>query len=114
MSNLKKIAIPAIVLFTLYAIYVLMPTDDIGSFDTVRASGEINQSVLVYVDQAKGYKLDDQKNIVAFYARDKRDDLAVVSLKEPAQPALMDAKIVKLFGHMHQENFVANHVTIIK
>ena len=114
MSNLSKVAIPVVLVFVLYTIYILLPSDEIGSFDKVRASGEINQSVKVYMDHSKGYKQDSNKNIVSFYTKDRNNDFAIVTVKEPASPALMDAKVVELFGHMHQENFVAMHVTIIK
>ena len=114
MSNLTKILIPAVLLFAAYAVYILMPTDEIGSFDKIRAAGEINQPVNVIVNKAKGFEQDNNGNITAFYATDKNNEEAIVSLKEPASKEIANATVVQILGHMHGNNFIATRVTIVE
>jgi hypothetical protein len=114
MSNLKKVLIPAVLIFAAYATYLLMPTTEIGLFDRIRAAGEINQPVNVYVNAAKGFDRDAQGNIKAFYATDRRDDEALISLKTPGPKEIATAKVVEILGHMHGTNFVAVRVVVVE
>jgi len=114
MTNLTKVLIPAVILFAIYAISILKPTDEIGSFDVIRAAGEINQPVNVFVNPAKGFQKDASGNIIAFYATDKNNNEAIISLKEAAPQEITTAKVVELLGHMHDNNFIATRVIIIE
>jgi hypothetical protein len=114
MSNLTKILVPAILLFALYAIYILMPTDEIGSFDKVRAGGEINQNINVLVNPAKGFDQDPSGNIKAFYATDINNNEALISLKQAGPREIATAHVVEILGHMHENTFVATRVTIVE
>ncbi len=114
MSNLTKILMPAVILFAIYAIYILMPTDEIGSFDKVRAAGEINQNINVFINHAKGFEQDANGNVTAFYATDKNKSEAIISLKEAASKEITNAKIVEILGHMHDNTFIATRVTIVE
>ncbi len=114
LSRHTKVILPIGILFVLYALVLLLPSDEIGSFSSVRASGEINQSVKVLVDSEKGFERNRNGRIIVFYARDKFNALAKVTLEEPAAEALMHAQIVELFGHMHGDNFVGKRLTIVK
>lgn len=114
MSNHAKIIIPIFLLLIIYAIYTLTKTEDIGSFENIRASGEINRAVNVFVVGSKGFERDASNNIISFYARDKHDAEAKVSLQEPAPGDIVNAEVVELFGHLHGNNFVAKRVSIVK
>lgn len=114
MSNHAKIIIPILLLLVIYAIYTLTQTEDIGSFENVRASGEINRSVNVYVVKSKGFERDANNNIIGFYTRDQHNEEAKVSLQEPAPVEIVDAEVVELFGHLHGNNFVAIRASIVK
>jgi len=114
MSIQAKILIPIFLLIILYAVYVLTATDDIGSFENVRASGEINRNVNVLVDNSMDFEKDASGNIISFYARDKHNAQAKISLQEAAPAEIVNAEIVELFGHMHGDNFVALRATIVK
>lgn len=114
MSKQAKLVIVIFSFFALYAIYVLTSGSGIGSFEEVRASGEINQSVNVFVDRSRGFEKDRNGNIVSFYARDKDGELAIVSPNEPVPPDIANAEIVELFGHMHGNNFVAIRVSVVE
>jgi hypothetical protein len=110
---MTKVLIPVVLVFVAYAIYVISPTDEIGSFEKVRAGGEMNQSVNVYVDASKGFEKNHSGNVTAFYALDKDGDVAIISLNEPAPEEIMKAKVVELFGHMHGNNFKAISVEVV-
>lgn len=114
MSNLKKIAIPTIALFIIYVIIISQPSKELGSFDTVRAGGEINQNVNVELVKEEGFGRNAQNQIVSFIIKDIKGQLATVQLKNPATEDITYAKTVELFGHMHQDRFVAVSVSVIK
>ncbi len=114
MSKLTKVVVAVVALFMIYVVYLLTATEDIGSFENVRASGEINRSMRVWVVGSKGFERDRSNNIISFYARDKYDQEAVVSLQEPAPPEIVNAEVVELLGHLHGNNFIALRVSIVK
>jgi cytochrome c-type biogenesis protein CcmE len=114
MSNLAKIAIPSIIIFGIYLFSILMTQSEIGSFDSVRAAGEINQNVKVIVVKEKGFNRDNTNNIVSFIAKDRDDQEAIISLRKPAPANLSEAEVIELFGHMHQNNFIAVDVTVVR
>jgi len=114
MSNLTKLLIPTLVLVGIYLAFIFQPTDEIGSFDKVRASGEINQSINVKVATSRGFERDQGGRITGFYVRDKDGNEARVNLKKPAPNDIINATVVELFGHMHSDLFVAADVTVLK
>ena len=114
MSTQAKLILPVVLFFVVYAIILLLPSDDLGSFDSVRASGEINQSVNVMIDKSRDFERDRFNNIVAFYALDKHNKSAKIGLEEPAPKDLENALVVELFGHMHGDNFICKRLTIVK
>jgi len=114
MSNLTKLIIPTLILFGIYIAFIFAPSDDIGSFDKARGSGEINQNIKVKVDITKGFERDQGGRIMGFYIRDKDGYEAKVNLKKPAPNEIINATVVELFGHMHSDVFIAVDVTVIK
>ena len=114
MSNLTKLLIPTLILFGIYVAYIFAPTEDIGSFEKVRASGEINQNIYVKVATSRGFERDRSGKIVSFYTRDIDGFEAKVNLKKPAPNEIINATVVELFGHMHSDLFIAVDVTVIK
>jgi hypothetical protein len=114
MNNQKKLLLPILLLLTIYAIYLLTSAKEIGSFDKIRSGGEINQNINVLVVGSKGFERDQSSKIISFYARDKNGAEAKVTLREPAPEEIINAEVVELFGHMHNDNFIALRVSIIK
>jgi hypothetical protein len=114
MSNHAKIIIPIFLLLIIYAVYTLTKTEDIGSFENIRASGEINRAVNVFVVGSRGFERDANNNIISFFVRDKQDAEAKVNLQEPTPEDIANAEIVELFGHMHGNTFIALRVDIVK
>jgi len=113
MNNITKVIIAGLVLFGIYAAFVLAPSDELGSFEKIRAGGEINQSINVKVDKTMGFEKDRNGNIFVFYARDKNNEQAKIRLNEPAPAELANAEFVEILGHMHGTNFVAIRVSKI-
>ncbi len=99
--------------FAGFAIYILI-SNEIGSFEKVRSSGEINQAIQVLVDHSKGFERDRNNNIISFYVKDTKNEVAKVNLKEPAPAAVATAEVVEIFGHMHGNTFVAQRVSVVK
>ena len=109
---ITKIVIPVIILFALYAFYILSPSDELGSFEKIRASGEINQSINVRLDESMGVATDRNNNVVTFYALDRYNEQAKVGLQKPAAINIENADVLELFGHMHGTNFIALNITV--
>ena len=114
MSKQAKLGIVLVSFLTLYAIILLTADEGIGSFQTIRSGGEINQSVKVYVDKSKGFQKDNNGNIVSFFAKDKDGEQAKISVNEPVTADLASAEIVELFGHMHGNEFIAIRVGVVE
>ena len=114
MSNLTKILIPTLLLAVIYIAYIFAPTEEIGSFDKVRAAGEINQNVNVKIATSRGFERDRGGSIMGFFVRDKDGHEARVNLKKPAPNDIINATVVELFGHMHSDVFIAVDVTVVK
>ncbi len=98
----------------MYCLCFTRPTNELGSFEKIRAGGEINQTMNVMVVKERGFKQDNFGNITAFYASDKSGELAIVTMNSPAPAELLTATKVEIFGHMHDTNFVANRITVIE
>ncbi|RMH79241.1 MAG: hypothetical protein D6681_19280 [Calditrichaeota bacterium] len=114
MSAPKILALSIVVAFAGYVVYLLTGSNEIGSFEKVRAGGEINQTVKVFVDRSQGFEKDRNGRIVAFYVRDRNGARAKVSPKEPVPASVLGAEVVELFGHMHGNNFVAVRVSAVE
>lgn len=114
MSMQAKLGIGIVLLFSMVMILALTSNDGLGSFPDVRAAGEINQTIQVVVDKSKGFQKDAAGRILAFYARDKNGESALISLKEPGSPELAGAEIVEIFGHMHGETFIAVWAKVVE
>ena len=114
MNKIAKIVIPIVIVFVVYVVFILSPSDELGSFDKIRAGGEINQFVNVKLDRTMSVATDRNNHVVAFYALDRYNEQAKVGLQEPADVDLENAEIIELFGHMHGNNFVAFSVEVRK
>ena len=114
MNKITKIVIPVLLLFALYAFYILSPSDELGSFEKIRAGGEINQSVNVRLDKSMGVSRDGKNDVVTFYALDRYNEQAKVGLQKPAAVNVENEEVIELFGHMHGNNFIALNISVVK
>ncbi|MGH1363727.1 MAG: hypothetical protein ACRBF0_09230 [Calditrichia bacterium] len=106
MNKQAKIFVPLLLALSAYAFFALFLKKEIGDFDTIRLSGEINQSVYVYVAPGKPFQRDGLNRITSFYVQDRNGAIAQVNLDEPAQEDIANAVVVKVFGHMHGSTFI--------
>ena len=112
MNKITKIVIPVVILFMVYVFYILSPSDELGSFEKIRAAGEINQSINVKLDETMGVATDRNNYVVTFYALDRYNEQAKVGLQKPADVDIENADIIEIFGHMHGNNFIALNITV--
>ncbi len=114
--KLSKLFLPLIVISVVLIIYFLYfaPSAELGLFSKFSSGSEINQRINVEIVKNKKIERDNAGGIISFYARDKKNVVVRVSFHEPVSDEILDAKIVELLGHMHDNNFSASKVTIIK
>ena len=114
--KISKLILPlilAVVILVIYFTY-FAPTKQLGSFSRFSGGSEVNQKINVAVVSSKGFERDAKGGIAAFYAVDKNNTVAKVTLHEPASEEIVNAEVVELMGHMHGDSFVAAKVSIIK
>lgn len=116
MKSLQKFILPAIIAVVVLVIWQIyfVPTKALGSFSRFSDGSEVNQKINVAVVKSKGFERDAKGGIAAFFARDKDNAEAKVTLHEPAPEEIVNADVVELMGHMHGNTFVAAKVSIIK
>jgi len=113
MSKFSKIAIPIFLIFAVYIFIVLKPSNEIGSLETMRYSGEINQSMLLTVNKAKGFDRDATGNLIGFYVKDKNGSEAKIQPNKDLPSGILEAQVVEVLGHMHGETIVAAQISIV-
>jgi len=106
MNKQAKIFVPLLLAIIAYAFFTLFLKKEIGDFETIRLSGEINQSVYLYVAPGKQFQRDGLNRITSFYVQDRNGEIAKVNLDEPASEDLASAMVAKVFGHMHGNVFI--------
>lgn len=92
----------------------ITPTGELGDFSTFSTASEINRTITVAMVKSKGVGRNESGGIISFYAKDKNNVEARITLHEPVPEELVDANVVQLLGHMHRDGFVASQVTVIK
>jgi|GEM_PF-3170146 len=112
MNTQAKIFIPIVLAICAYAFFNLFVKKEIGEFETIRLSGEINQSAYLYVVANRGFKRDTQNRITSFFASDRNGEIAQVDLQEPAAPEMANALVVEVFGHMHGNTFLGKRAKV--
>jgi len=114
--KLSKLILPVMLITVILILYLIYfaPTKELGSFDKFSPGSEINQQVNAAVVKSKGFEKDASGSIISFYAKDKNNLEMKVNLHEPAPAEIVNAEVVELHGHMHENSITASRVTIIK
>lgn len=114
--SLAKLILPLIVSGVILVVYFtyFAPYKELGSFESITPGAEVNQVINVRLDKTGKFGKDAKGDIISFYATDKEKDRALVTSRDPILPEVTEAEILKLFGHMHGNNFVAAKISIIK
>ena len=116
MRKFSKLILPLIsatVLVVIYFIY-FAPTKELGSFSKFGGGSEINQQINVSIVKEGGFERDANGRIISFYAKDKNNLSIKITLHEPVTDDIVDAEVVELMGHMHENSITASRVIIIK
>lgn len=116
MKKLSRLIFPAIVITALAIIYFtyFASTDEIGSFNKFSPGSEINQEINVAIVKSKDFERDENGSIISFYVRDKNNVEVKVTSHEPIPAEILNAEIVQLLGHMHENSITTSKITIIK
>jgi len=114
--KLSKLFLPAMILVVILIIYFsyFAPSAELGLFSKFSNGSEINQTINVLIIKESGIGKNANGDIVSFKAKDKNGVIANINLHEPGPEGLGNAKIVELLGHMHDNNFSASRITVIK
>ena len=114
--KLSKLIFPGIVVAVFAIIYCayFAPAKEVGSFSKFSSRSEINRNINARVDKSMGFGRDANGSITSFYTLDKDNVSAQVTSHEPISPEIANAEVVELLGHMHDDNFTAVKITIIK
>jgi len=114
--KISKLILPAIFIAVIVIMYFtyFTSTDEIGSFSKFSPGSEINQDINVAVVKDKGFERDAIGNITSFFAKDKNGLELQVSSHEPIPAEIVNAEVVELLGHMHENSITASKITIIK
>ncbi|MFA5804546.1 MAG: hypothetical protein WC879_07865 [Melioribacteraceae bacterium] len=114
--KISKLILPAIFIVVIAIMYFtyFASTDEIGSFTKFSPGSEINQEINVAIVKSKGFERDANGNITSFYASDKNNVEVKVTSHEPIPAEIVNAEVVELLGHMHENSLVASRISIIK
>jgi len=114
--KISRLILPAIFIIVIVIMYLtyFASTDEIGSFTKFSPGSEINQEINVAIVRSKGFERDANGNITSFYASDKNNVEVKVTSHEPIPAEIVNAEIVELLGHMHENSLVASNISILK
>jgi|SRR3989337_1845748 len=114
--KISRLILPAIFIIVIVIMYLtyFASTDEIGSFTKFSPGSEINQEINVAIVKSKGFERDANGNITSFYASDKNNVEVKVTSHEPIPAEIVNAEIVELLGHMHENSLVASNISILK
>jgi sRNA-binding carbon storage regulator CsrA len=112
--KISKLILPALIVTALLIIHFayFAPSQELGSFSNFSAGSEINQRINVIIVKTK--KIGKDGNVLSFYVKDIDNNEVRVTLHEPESKEILNAEIVELLGHMHENDFTASRVSIIK
>jgi hypothetical protein len=112
---LSKLIFPIIIALVIMVIYYtyFVPSNELGSFSKFSSGAEINQRINVRVVKSMEFEKDANGNINSFYAKDLNNVEVKVTLHEPIPAVILNAEVIELLGHMHENSFTAAKITII-
>ena len=114
MKNLQKLIIPGLIVVVLAAIYMfyLSPKKGLGNFDDFDPNAHIQKEINVVLLADQGIQRTSDNSRVLFFVKDRKGKQVRVSAPNELPDGFENAKVVILFGHLHQNNFEASSVTL--
>ncbi len=112
----SKLVLPVIIIAVIGLIYYtyFAPTEELGSFSKFDGGSEINQRINVRIVKSMEFEKDVNGNIISFYALDKNNIEVKVTSHEPILPEILNADVVELLGHKHENSITASKIAIIR
>ena len=114
MKNLEKLIIPGLIIIVLAAIYLfyLSPKKGLGNFNDFDPNAHIQKEINVLLLADEGIQRTSDKSRVLFFVKDKKGQRVRVSAPNELPDGFEAAKVVILFGHLHQNSFEASSVSL--
>ncbi len=114
MKNLQKFILPLLVVAIITIIYMFYfsPKKGLGDFNDFDPNAHTQKEiqVLYLADQGIQYSADNSRAL--FYVRDKKGRRVRVNAPNELPEGIENAKVVTLFGHLHQDTFEASEVIL--
>lgn len=116
MKNIEKFVIPGLIVLVVAAIYIfyLSPKKGLGDFDDFDPNAHIQKEINVVLLAEQGIMPTSDNSRVLFYVKDKKGERIRVSAPNELPDGFANAKVITLFGHLHQSTFEAAGVTILQ
>ena len=114
--KISRLILPAIFIVVITVMYFtyFASSGELGSFSKFSPGSEINQEITVAIVKSKNFERDASGNITSFYVRDKNNVEVSVTSHEPITAEIVNAEVVELLGHMHENSMTASKLSIIK
>ncbi len=114
MKNIQKFILPGLIVVVLAAIYIfyLSPKKGLGSFDNFDPNAHVQKEINVLLLADQGILPTGDNSRVLFYVKDKKGQRVRVSAPNELPEGFENAKVITLFGHLHQNSFEAVSVSI--
>lgn len=116
MKKLSKLILPAIIIAIIITVYFTFfgGNTEIGDLSKFGSGSEVNQKINLAVVKSKNFMRDENGNITSFYSMDKNKTEVLVTSHEPIPPEIVNAEVIELIGHLHENRFTASKITVIK
>jgi cytochrome c-type biogenesis protein CcmE len=113
-KNLQKLIIPGLVVLVIAAVYIfyLSPKKGLGNFDNFDPNAHVQKEINVLLLADQGILPTSDKARVVFFVKDKKGQRVQVSAPNELPDGFENAKVITLFGHLHQNSFEAVSVSI--
>jgi cytochrome c-type biogenesis protein CcmE len=113
-KNLQKLIIPGLLVLVIAVIYIfyLSPKKGLGNFDTFDPNAHVQKEINVLLLADQGILPTSDNSRVLFYVKDKKGQRVRVSAPNELPEGFENAKVITLFGHLHQTTFEAVNVSI--
>lgn len=114
MKNLQKLIIPGLLVFLIAAIYIfyLSPKKGLGNFDDFDPNAHIQKEINVVLLADQGIQRTSDNSRVLFFVKDKKGQRVRVNAPNELPDGFETAKLITLFGHLHQKTFEASSVAL--
>lgn len=115
MKKFEKIIIPALLLISIYFIYIFYfaPKTGLGDFSEFDPNAHVQKEINVKLISSDGFDYTNSPGKVIFYVHDIRGKKVAVIAPAGLPEGIESAEKITLFGHLHQSTFEAVEVKLL-